>query len=227
MLRSVSRAVCRMSTAAAWSTTARCRLPATPLSRSVRCASTLVSRSSTRRTQTGAMRAATTAAYCARPRRGGPFVPGERPGQPDHDPDRRVLQHQRGDRLDVGVARGRVALARCGRSVATGVARMPSGSLTATPTRTDAHVDAEPHTALAAGPASAGELPDAPLDRRERLADLRRVLAAALGDVVLAAAAAAERRGRHPHQLAGPDAARPRRLVGAPRRRPAGPWPRR
>ncbi len=41
VVRSVSRADWRMSTAAAWSTTARCRLPATPLSRSVRCASTV------------------------------------------------------------------------------------------------------------------------------------------------------------------------------------------
>ena len=60
--RSPSRAAWRMSTAAAWSTTARCLRPATPLSRSVLEASTVDSRSSTRRTGTGATSAASSTA---------------------------------------------------------------------------------------------------------------------------------------------------------------------
>ena len=62
-LRSASRAACRMRTAAAWSTTERCRRPSTPLSRRLRWASTVVSRSSTRRTGTGAMRTDSRPAY--------------------------------------------------------------------------------------------------------------------------------------------------------------------
>ncbi len=129
VLRSRSRAVCRISTAAAWSTTARCRLPATPLSRSVRCASTLVRRSSTRRTQTGAMRAATTAAYLRARAAAGPSSPESDRGSPTTTPTAACSMHQRGDRLDVGVAGGRLALGGAGhgrhrrREDAVGVAQ--------------------------------------------------------------------------------------------------------
>ena len=198
-----------MSTAAAWSTTARCRRPATPLSRSVRCASTVVSRSSTRRTGTGATRAATRRYLRARAA-AGPSCPDSDRGSPTTTstascsaPARRSLEsarpaagspsagghrlHRRGEQ-PVGVAAGR-------------------------PRRAPPDVDAEPHAA-SQGSGISRRAPRRALDGRERLGDLGRVLAAALGDVVLAAAAAAEGLGGDPDQLAGLDAALAGRLVG-------------
>src|SRR5690242_5927598 len=100
-------------------------------------------------------------------------------------------------------------------SVCTGVASSPEGSLAASPTRT------LPTSTPSLTPARIGSAPCrdalAPrvLDPGQRLGDLGRVAAAALGHVVLAAAATAEGLGRDLDQVAGAHAPPTGRLVGS------------
>src|SRR5699024_5819150 len=99
----------------------------------------------------------------------------------------------------------------CSRSRATvssGVARTPEGSLAATPTRTSP-TSMPRRTPLR----MVGSGTDLALDRRQGVLDPARVLAAALGEVVLAAPTAAEGPGRDPHERAGLDPLRPGCLV--------------
>ena len=203
--RSVSRACCRMSTAAAWSTTARRSAPFFPRSRSIASALTVVRRSSWRRTSTGAIRAASRGGELPGLHRGRPLAARERARQADHDLDGLLVAHQPRE-----PRRGRPCP---GVPSPAGVARNPVGSLRATPIR--ASPGSIPRrTPWRIGPASPGRLGDRGPRRRQRLVDPRRVGAAALGDVVLAAAAAADQGHHRGEHVVRPDPALAGLVVG-------------
>ena len=122
-----------MSTAAAWSTTLRCERPATPLSRSLRCDSTVVKRSSTSRTGTGSTQRGRRRTHTPGPAR--PPLPPPRTGvaAARRRPRRR---RARGPGRRSGRGRSRASVTSLG-TVSTGDASSPDGSLAARPTRTD------------------------------------------------------------------------------------------
>ena len=111
------------------------------------------------------------------------------------------------------------------RTVSTGVARNPVGSLRATPIRASPGSTPRrtPSLTRSALPGGLGRH-RRPRTGGQRLVDPRGVGAAALGDVVLAAAAAADQRHHRPDQVVGLDArARGRRRWSRPRPRPCRP----
>src|SRR5699024_2948558 len=129
LLRSSSSAVCKIITAATWSTTARCLRPARPDACNAWWAETVVSRSSTRRTVTGSIAVLNQPAYSRTPSAAGPSVPFRLRGRPT--------------RTSTGWCSSTSCISsvrpcRCPSraTVRTGVATMPSGSQRATPMRT-------------------------------------------------------------------------------------------
>ena len=134
----------------------------------------------------------------------GPSVAVQRPGQPDHHLDRLPLA-----RPARAAPRGRLPPWTSRRSVSTGLASIAEPSLAATPTRTDpTSTPIRTPGLISCRPGRSGCAYGL-----ERGVDLGRVGAAALGEVVLAAAATAEHTGADADQVAGLDAAgaRPRR----------------
>ena len=169
----------------------------------------MVSRSSTSRTGDRRDPRREPARVVAGQRRGRALPPGQRPRQPDDDLDR-ALQHLGRDRVQVGGAAG-VARQRLHRR-----GEQPGGVA-----RRHARPGHCPRRPRAARPV-AHRLSDLPVTRsptacstrRQRLGDLGRVGAAALGHVVLAAAAAAEGLRRDLDQVTGPARPTAGRLVG-------------
>src|SRR5690606_384369 len=189
--RSVSSAFCRITTAAAWSTTALRFFPFLPPARSSDSAVTVLNRSSDSLTGTGASTSANSVAKARTRTAAGPSAPDSDRGRP------------------TTTSIGSCSSARvrsCWRSpgprctVVSGVAMMPDGSQAATPIRTSpGSTPRRTPGRIALGAPAA----DGGADGVERIADPRDVAAAALGDVVLAAALAAEGGCRGPQQLVG------------------------
>ena len=148
--RSPSSAVWRMSTAAAWSTTARCLRPATPLSRSVRCASTVVSRSSTRRTGTGATSARRAARVVAGPARPPALHARTATGAARRPPRRTARSRTLAAIASLVGAAAEVARQRLHRR-----GEQPGGVAGREPDADAAHVDPEPHAGCASASATA------------------------------------------------------------------------
>ena len=127
--RRSSSQLCRIATAAAWSIIARWSLDRTPAARSDRCALTVVSRSSASRTGRGATRRASASASSIASWAEGPVRSASVRGNP--------MTISTASRSLASCANRRTCLPeRSRRTVWTGVARMPSGSLHATPMRT-------------------------------------------------------------------------------------------
>src|SRR3954470_23221468 len=183
--RLASIQACRMTWAAAASTTLRRRAPVTPASRSERSASTVENRSSHRATGTVSIARSTSAklaACVARARR----TPSSETGSPITT---RVTS----------CSRTRSAIARIspgGRptcTVPSGTARRRSGSLMATPMRTSPR--SRPRTRPASERSGTGEEHAGAIrDRGKRRGELRGARAAGVREVVLAAGAAADHR---------------------------------
>ncbi len=242
-LRAASSHPCRISTAAAWSTTARRRPPG----RHVRTAYGLRPRStSSRRPAAPAPARPPARAAAHTPARGPPRdfpCPRGSPGARPRPPHSRGLNeaHELGDIL---AARCSLSGFRSRRSVTSGVARIPSGSHYRHPDPDRADVDAQPdpadpvdlrcttlrHGALWFGSRCRG---DQLLDRGQQRRRLVGRHAAALGQVGVAAAPAGQ---RALDQVAGVETTVPggrvdrhdqRRLAAGPgrhrdHRRPAG-----
>ncbi len=127
VVRSASNASCRMTTAAAWSTTSRWSRDDRPAARSARWAAVVDNRSSNNRTGTGATARARDPAYARAARAEAPSAPERCRGRPTYtQPAPRSWTSTTTWSSDVALG-----------SVATGVARIPSGSLAASPTRTE------------------------------------------------------------------------------------------
>ena len=226
--RSVSSALWSSSAAAAWSTTVRRALPSRPPRRSASWARTVVNRSSTSRTGTGATRAASAA---AKPRASAADFPS-RPDRPVGRPTTTSM-----------ASRSAVSRASSSRSprprltVATGLASRPPGSQAATPIRASptsmaslmpglkgsishcaanwfrpGQISHHGHKVAAtrshSTPPLTNYIPNRRTHHAERLGDcLGRLIAergaAALRDIVLAAAPAAQDSGGGEHELAG------------------------
>lgn len=125
--RSASSAACNKIAAAARSTTLRCAAPEMPRSRKIRPAETVVRRSSTSRTGTGAKRLASGSANCRAARTAGPALPDSEVGSP-------TTTSMASCSATRSATRSRSPRAR--RTVVNGVARTPPGSHRATPIRT-------------------------------------------------------------------------------------------
>src|SRR6516165_7111043 len=217
--RSVSSAPCRIRAAAALSTCVlRSRAPRPPC-RSASWASTVVNRSSTSRTGTGASRAARDSANALASAAAAP----SRPDRPVGNPTTTSM-------ASCSAARA-ASLSRSPRprsTVASGVASRPPGSQRATPTRADPRSMASLTPALTLLACASRSVPtlrggcstvSSYATRSRRVSDNRSYhvkclvkrgrcavaerCAAALGDVVAAAAAAAELTGGLLHQGTG------------------------
>ena len=134
-LRAASSHPCRISTAAAWSTTARRRPPRTPRSASLRVATTVDILSSASRTGMGAMAPANSRAYTRTCSAAGPSVPARFTGRPTTTS---TLSWSSTSRTTSAISCGTPSPggSRSRRRVVNGVAKMPAGSLLATPTLT-------------------------------------------------------------------------------------------
>ena len=218
--RSESSACWRMMTAAAWSITARPLRASRPAACRPRVASAVVSRSSTSRTghvgprDAGACRAGRRHRRVRRPPR--PLGAVERQRQPDHDLER-ARTPPRGRPGAVRSVRGaRTAFGRV--SVATGTASSAVGVAPGHADPDGADVDAEPDAPAEAARRGRRHAPPSPrttrLRRRERRRQTGDVRAAALGHVVLAAAATADGGERGLQHGVGRLRPRRARLVG-------------
>src|SRR5450432_4063893 len=131
--RSASRALCKMMTAAAWSTTSRRAREPTPTAARCPWAVTVDSRSSTTRTGTGSTAAAMAVAYESAVCAAAPRAPDIDRGSPTTTSIALCLA----TRSAILARSARFAAASSiRRTVSTGDARTAAGSLTATPTRT-------------------------------------------------------------------------------------------
>ena len=202
--RSVSSACCRISTAAAWSTTARRSCPCDP----GRAASPP-------RTPWSAARrpAAPAPGQLARQPAGelAHLDRGRAPRRPDSERGSPTTTSTASSSASSAADPGQVAVARA-RPSRPGSRGSPDGSLRATPIR------ASPGSMPSRTPCRnvRPDRPGGPTSARhqgQRLVDPGRVGAAALGDVVLAAALAADQRADRADQRVGADSPRPRRLV--------------
>ena len=126
LARSASSALCRITTAAAWSTALRLCRAEIPRSRMPLVAATVDRRSSTSRTGHGATRFARSRANVA-PRRRRTLVTRQRQRKSDDHLDRRPLGHD---------VRQPIQVSGSAVNSLHGVASIPSGSHAATPTRT-------------------------------------------------------------------------------------------
>src|SRR5262249_55247979 len=133
-LRCASSQPCKISTAAAWSTTARWRLPRTPRSASLRAAATVDILSSVRRTGTGSTTVFKISTYRLVADAAGPSFPARLRGRPTTTSTASYSCISWEISLISDGKSSRCVVSR--EMVASGVARIPSGSDTATPTRT-------------------------------------------------------------------------------------------
>src|SRR6266511_4193803 len=178
--------LCRISTAAAWSTTARCRLPRRPRSASLREATTVDILSSDNRTGTGMIARASRPAYSRASTAAGPSRPARVTGSPTTTSTAACSATSSAIRRTPSSAAVRA-------TVSSGAARIPSGSLTATPTRTfpTSTPSRTPRRQIWSSPVGGPSLAssDQLLDRREEAGRLLGRYPAALGQLGAASAA--------------------------------------